>query len=79
MDRSTLERLRAEALKLPELDRAELAHQLVASLEGASDSGEQEMWNTEILRRVAEIDAGSAKLIDREEFSRRMRARMRRA
>ena len=79
MRRPTLERLRAEALKLPEPDRAELAYQLVASLEGASDCGEQEMWNTEILRRVAEVDAGSAELIDREEFSRRIRARTRRA
>ena len=79
MGRSTLERLRAEALNLPEPDRAELAYELVASLDGASDSGAQEMWDTEILRRVAEIDVGSAKLIDREEFSRRMRARMRRA
>ncbi len=35
-----------------------------------------EAWDKEILRRLAEIDAGTAKLIDRDEFRRRMRVRI---
>ncbi len=79
MGSSTLDKLRAEALNLPEPDRAELAQQLVASLDGAPDPGVEEAWDAEIRRRLAEIDAGTAKLIDRAEFSRRMRARISRA
>ena len=79
MGSSTLEKLRAEALNLSEPDRAELAQQLVASLDGAPDPGVEEAWDAEIRRRLAEIDAGTAQLIDRAEFSRRMRARISRA
>jgi len=79
MGSSTLEKLRTEALNLPEPDRAELAQQLLASLDGAPDPGVEEAWDAEIRRRLAEIDAGTAQLIDRAEFSRRMRARISRA
>jgi putative addiction module component (TIGR02574 family) len=78
MGSPTLERLRAEVLNLSEPDRAELAQQLVASLDGTSDPGAQEMWDAEIVKRLAEIDAGTAKLVDREEFRRRLRARINR-
>ena len=76
MGSPALEKLRAEALNLPESERAELAHNLVASLDGPADSDVEQAWEAEILRRLAEIDSGTAKLIDREEFRRRMRARM---
>jgi putative addiction module component (TIGR02574 family) len=78
MSSSTLEKLRAEALNLPEADRAELAQELVASLDGPADADAQQAWDAEILRRLGEIDAGTARLIDREEFSSRLRARMNR-
>ena len=51
----------------------------MASLDGPSDPDVEEAWDAEILRRLAEIDSGSANLIDREEFGRRMRARMSRS
>ena len=70
-----LEKVRSEALSLPEAERAELAHDLVASLDGPADSDAENAWDAEILRRLAEIDSGTAELIDREEFRRRMRAR----
>lgn len=78
MARSSLEKVRVEALNLSEPDRAELAQQLVASLDGPPDSDVEKSWDAEILRRLAQIDAGTARLIDREEFSRRMRARINR-
>lgn len=79
MDIPTLEKIRTEALSLSEAERAELAHNLVASLDGRADPDAETAWDAEILRRLAEIDAGTAKLIDREEFRRRMRARMSRS
>jgi len=76
MSSATLEKLRSEVLQLPEPERAELAHELVKSLDGPLDPDAAEAWDREILRRLGEIDAGTAKLIDREELRRRMRARM---
>ena len=74
-----LEKVRSEALNLSESERAELAHNLVASLDGPSEPDVEKAWDAEILRRLAEIDSGTANLIDREEFGRRLRARMRRS
>lgn len=71
-----LERLRSEALTLSEAERAELAHALVTSLDGSPDPDSQDAWDREIVRRIREVDAGTAKLIDREEFRRRMRSRL---
>jgi putative addiction module component (TIGR02574 family) len=76
MGSPTLEKVRSEALNLPESERAELAHNLVASLDGPADPDAEKAWDAEILRRLSEIDSGTANLIDREEFRRRMRARM---
>ena len=56
-----MEKLRAEFLRLPDKDRAELALQLMASLDGAPEPDAEQAWEAEILRRVAEIDAGTAK------------------
>lgn len=76
---STLEKVRSEALRLSEAERAELAHSLVESLDGPADKDAEAAWDAEIVRRLAEIDAATAKLIDREEMRRRMRARVSRA
>ena len=76
MGSPTLEKVRTEALSLSESERAELAHNLVASLDGPADADAESAWDAEILRRLAEIDSGAATLIDREEFRRRMQARI---
>jgi putative addiction module component (TIGR02574 family) len=75
----TLEKIRSEALRLTESERAELAYSLVVSLDGPADAGAESAWDAEILRRLAEIDSGTAELIDREELRRRMRARISRS
>jgi putative addiction module component, TIGR02574 family len=76
METETLSKLRSEVLMLSEAERAELAHALVKSLDAPTDADATEAWDKEILRRLAEIDAGTAKLIDRDEFRRRMQARI---
>jgi putative addiction module component (TIGR02574 family) len=68
----------AEAFELTEAERAELAHDLVSSLDGPPDQDAAQEWDAEISRRLAEVDAGAASWIDRKEFSKRMRDRMRR-
>lgn len=35
-----------------------------------------EQWDMEIMRRLAEVDSGAAEYIDRDEFRRRIKARV---
>lgn len=76
MSTDILHKLRSEALGLPEPERAELAHALVESLDAPPDTDVADAWDKEIARRLAEIEAGTAKLIDRDEFKRRLQARI---
>jgi putative addiction module component (TIGR02574 family) len=74
-----MERLLKEALGLPEAERAEMARNLVGSLDGPADATAADDWDQEIVRRIEQIDAGTAQTIDRKEFSRRLRERAGRA
>lgn len=64
METETLNKLRSEVLMLPEAERAELAHALVKSLDAPDDVDALEAWDKEILRRLAEVEAGTVQLID---------------
>lgn len=76
MATETLERLLSEMLTLSEAERAQLAHELIRSLDTAPpENGVEEAWDREIMRRISVVDTGQAELLDREEFRRRMRAR----
>jgi len=46
------------ALELPEADRADLAAELIASLDREADQDADLAWDEEIRRRVAELDSG---------------------
>lgn len=76
MASTALEKVRSEALNLPEAERAELAYNLVVSLDEPPDSDVEKAWDMEIMRRLSEIDSGTASLVDRKEFRRRMRLRI---
>ena len=76
MGSTTLEKVRSEALNLSETERAELAYNLVTSLDGPPDADAEKAWDAEILRRLSEIDAGTANLVDRKELQHRIHARM---
>ncbi len=78
MGSPTLEKLRSEALVLSQSERAELAHNLMTSLDGPAESDVEKAWDIEVLRRLDEIDSGTVNLIDRNEFSRQLRLRMQR-
>jgi putative addiction module component (TIGR02574 family) len=56
----TIEQLKTKASALSSVDRADLAHFLLSSLE-SEEAGHEDEWKTEIARRIAEIRSGKAK------------------
>ena len=71
MTKST-EAVLADALRLDPKSRAELATELLASLDGPGDPDAEAAWAAEIERRVATIEAGTAKLEPWEQVKRRI-------
>ncbi|WP_405230380.1 addiction module protein [Lentisalinibacter sediminis] len=76
MGTATLDKLRSEALALSELERAQLAYELVRSLDQPADADAGSAWDKEILKRLRSIDAGTAKLVDRDELRSRLEQRL---
>ena len=62
-----------EALKLSPNERAEVAEQLIASLEEAPDTAVEEAWQQEVQRRLQQVERGEVKIIPWEEVQRRLR------
>ena len=62
----------AKALRLDLQSRAELAAELLGSIEGPSDPGAAAAWDAEIKRRVAAIEPGAENLEPWEEVRRRI-------
>ena len=62
----------ADALRLDLNARAELAAELLASLDGPADADAEAAWNVEIERRVAAIEAGTVRLEPWEDVKRRI-------
>jgi putative addiction module component (TIGR02574 family) len=52
----------ADALRLEPDTRAELAAELLASLDGPADPDAEAAWDVEIERRIAAIEAGTMRL-----------------
>ena len=62
----------ADALRLDAAARAELAAELLASLDGPADPDAETAWNDEIERRIEAIEAGSTCLEPWEQVKRRI-------
>jgi putative addiction module component (TIGR02574 family) len=62
----------ADALRLDPDARAELAAELLASLDGPADPDAETAWNVEIERRVAAIEAGAVSLEPWDHLKRRI-------
>jgi putative addiction module component (TIGR02574 family) len=62
----------ADALRLDADSRAQLAAELLASLDGPIDPDAEEAWQAEIEQRVADLKAGTAKLEPWEDVKRRI-------
>ncbi len=76
MSTEMMERLRSEALMLSMPERAELAHDLLESLDAPADEGVESAWDEEIIRRIAQIDAGQATLLSREQLRQKLQDRL---
>jgi len=62
----------ADALRLDAQSRAQLAAELLASLDGPSDPDAELAWQAEIERRVADLKAGKVKLEPWDQVKRRI-------
>jgi len=62
----------AHALRLGLDERAELAAELLASLDGSADPKAEAAWEEEIKRRIGLIDAGTVALEPWEDLKRRI-------
>ncbi len=72
-----LETVRSEALALSEAERARLASDLVASLDGPADLGLADAWDLEICKRINEIEADPALTLEPEHVLAQARRRIR--
>jgi len=79
MSAKLLDDIRHDAMSLPLGERAELARDLIASLDGPPDMDARNEWDKEICRRVNEIRSGQAILLEPDEVLSRIRARLKRA
>jgi len=61
-----------DALRLGPAERAELAAELLASLDGPADPDAQSAWASEIQRRILAIDAGAESLEPWDDVKRRI-------
>jgi putative addiction module component (TIGR02574 family) len=71
-----LRAIESDAMKLSAEERAELVEHLVASLDRTGLGSE---WRDEVLRRIAEYDAGRTKSVPLDEALSRLEERARRA
>ncbi len=62
----------ADALRLDLDARAQVATEILASLDGPADPNAEATWAVEIERRVAAIEAGTVKLEPWEDVKRRV-------
>ena len=72
----TITELKSIALGLPPEERAELACDLLLSLDSLSEQEIEQLWLEEASRREAEIDAGTARLIPGDQVFAEARARL---
>jgi len=63
----------SRALQMPEHERAEIAEQLIASLDDAADIEVEHAWQEEVGRRIRAIDHGVETCVPWEEVRNRLR------
>jgi len=68
------ETLRREALSLPVQARAELAEQLLSSLDSLSEVEIAQLWSHEAARRAEDIDCGATQRISSDEVKNQAQA-----
>jgi putative addiction module component (TIGR02574 family) len=66
--------VRDEALSLPEAERARLAAELLASLDGEAEDGVEAAWAAEVEKRRAQVERGEARLVPWEQVKAEVKA-----
>ncbi len=61
------------ALELSRVDRARIAAELIASLDGEAEGGVDAAWIAEVDRRIREVGRGQVQLLDWESVSAEIR------
>jgi len=72
----TIDELKAEALRLRPEERAQLASELLVSLDDLSEAEAERVWLEEAVRRDADLDSGVAKAVPASEVFSAARARL---
>jgi hypothetical protein len=73
----TIDELKAEVLRLNPDERAQLASELIVSLDELSESEIERLWVEEAMRRDMELDNGTARSIPADEVFAAARASLR--
>jgi len=63
-----------QALELSVEERADLAAQILESLDSSDDPSVQAAWQAEIERRMADVDSGAVQGVSLEEAKRQIRS-----
>jgi len=71
----TVDELRSEALRLAPQARAELARELLHSLDDLSEAEVDQLWLEEAARRAGELDSGAVRAVPADEVLARLKAR----
>ena len=71
-----LEAILNQAKSLSEPERARLAHDLLATLDGQPDADAATAWEQEVRRRLAEVEGGTANTISRDKLTDRLNNRL---
>ena len=70
----TVDELKREAMRLAPTERADLARELLVSLDALSESEVERLWLEEAERRRLLVESGEAQLIPMDEVFARARA-----
>jgi len=70
---SNLDRITADAMKLPLRDRVQLAQRLVSTLDEEVETDTEALWFAEAERRLEELRSGKVEGIDADEAFRNAR------
>lgn len=76
MANAALKQVRESALDLSERDRAQLVHDLLASLDGPEDADASAAWGAEVASRLADVEQGKVALVDVDDVVERVRAKV---
>ena len=71
------QKIELEALRLPEVERAELAQKLLLSLDAPSEAEIAENWLIEACQRARDLDEGKVQPVSAEEVRRKAKALLR--